>query len=107
MIPKLFRTTQSIKLLILVKQDLSACSERDSHIRRLRLVCVQLISGKGAYSLSTTPNNEPRQVWMVEGGMFTHTQYRREEMQHENLQRMLQAPGFDMILLLIKLGFTL
>ena len=59
---------------------------------------------------ATMQNNRPRKVWIVEGGYCTDTRYsdkyRRKEIQHEHLKTLLQARGFEVILLPIILGFT-
>ena len=59
---------------------------------------------------ATMQTNRPRKVWIVEGGYCTDTRYsdkyRRKETQHEHLQTLLQARGFEIILLPIILGFT-
>ena len=55
-------------------------------------------------------NNRTRIVWIVEGGYCTDTRYsdkhRRKETQHEHLQTLLQARGFEVTLLPLILGFT-
>ncbi|KAL3155506.1 hypothetical protein ABBQ38_15503 [Trebouxia sp. C0009 RCD-2024] len=59
---------------------------------------------------ATMQTNQPRKVWIAEGGYCTDTRYsdkyRRKETQHEHLQTLLQARGFEVILLPIILGFT-
>ena len=59
---------------------------------------------------AATPNNQTRKVWIVEGRYCTDTRYsdkhRRKEEQHEHLQTLLQARGFEVILLPVILGFT-
>lgn len=59
---------------------------------------------------ATMQTNRPRKVWIVEGGYCTDTRYsdkfRRKETQHEHLQTLLQARGFEVILLPVILGFT-
>ena len=55
-------------------------------------------------------SNRPRKVRIVEGGYCIDTRYsdkyRRKETQHEHLQTLLQARGFEVILLPVILGFT-
>ena len=59
---------------------------------------------------ATVQNNRPRKVWIVEGGYCTDIRYgdkyERKETQHAHLQTLLQACGFEVILLPIILGFT-
>ena len=59
---------------------------------------------------ATMQNNRPRKVWIVEGGYCTDTRYsdsyRCKGTQHEHLQTLLQARGFEVILLPVILGFT-
>ncbi len=59
---------------------------------------------------ATMQTNRPRKVWIVEGGYCTDIQYsdkyKHKETQHEHLQTLLQAHGFELPIILGFIGAT-